>query len=162
MSRDAALASEPEQTGGERAISEQIEDARLRAVFSYWQDKAGGRPMPARTDIDPAELKPYLPNLALIDVEGDPPRYRYRLVGTELTSILGRELRGRHVDEMPLLHRRFALAAYDKLLHERMPTYARIDTFIPFLFSVRYERLLLPLAPDGERVNMVLAAFYRF
>ena len=162
MNQGAALAIEPEQTGGERAISEQIVDQRLRAVFAYWQDKCAGRAMPSRADIDPAELKPYLPNIALIDVEDDPPRYRYRLAGTELTKILDRELRGRYVDEMPLLYRRFALAAYDKLLRERAPTYSRIDTFVPFLFNVRYERLLLPLAQDGERVNMVMAAIYRF
>jgi hypothetical protein len=82
MSQGAALAIEPEQTSGGRAVSGQIADQRLRAVFAYWRGRCPGRSMPSRADVDPAELKPYLPNIALIDVESDPPRYRYRLAGT--------------------------------------------------------------------------------
>lgn len=82
MSQGAALAIEPEQTSGERAISGQIADQRLRAVFAYWQDRCPGRSMPSRADVDPAELKPYLPNIALIDMQSDSRRHRLLLVGT--------------------------------------------------------------------------------
>jgi len=141
---------------------EAIDHPQLARLYNYWDDKRGNRAMPTRSDIDPMELRPLLPNLALIDVEENPHRYRYRLVGTELVTILGQELTGKYLDEMPMLFRRFAGNAYAEVLARKAPTYAVFDANIPMFRTVRYKRLLLPLSPDGEWVNMVVAGFFRY
>ncbi|MGO8915110.1 MAG: PAS domain-containing protein, partial [Stellaceae bacterium] len=57
----------------------------LRPVLEYWERKRGARPMPARHDIEPLELKPYLRHLFLIEVMPGAD-FRYRLLGSEITE----------------------------------------------------------------------------
>ena len=56
----------------------------------YWEEKRRGRLMPSRADIDPLELRRYLPGIILIDVVDDARRYVYRLVGTREVAMRGR------------------------------------------------------------------------
>src|SRR4029453_6278641 len=55
----------------------------VREVADYWRSKCADRVMPKRADIDPAELKAYLPSITLVDVVPDERRFVYRLVGTQ-------------------------------------------------------------------------------
>lgn len=137
-----------------------IPHPKLRALFEYWDGKRNGRTFPARASIDPVELRSLLPNVLLVDVEHDPLRFRYRLVGTELTAVLGQELRGRYVDEMPVWFRKFAEAAYRQVVDARAPTYSDINTVENF-WPVRYSRLLLPLSSDGAAIDVILGGLYR-
>ena len=141
---------------------EAIDHPHLARLYNYWDDKRAGRAMPTRNDIDPMEIRSLLPHIALIDVEENPQRYRYRLVGTGLITVLGQELTGKYLDQTPMLFRRFAGNAYGEVLAKKTPTYTVFDTYIPMIRSVRYKRLLLPLSPDGEKVNMVAAGFFPF
>lgn len=73
-------------------------DPRLARLYAYWLRKRGDRPAPSRSDLDPSEIKPFLPILNLIDVQDDPLAFRHRLVGTEIVDRLGRDATGRWVD----------------------------------------------------------------
>src|SRR3546814_12912860 len=56
----------------------------------YWSERAAGRAAPRRSDIDPLDLlSSLLPHLLLINVERDPPDFRYRLAGTAADTIHG-------------------------------------------------------------------------
>lgn len=139
----------------------QIPHPELAHLYRYWLERCAGRPMPARMDVDPVDLpRRLLPHLFLVDVEEEPRRYRYRLVGSELTAAMGRELTGRYVDEMPYLFRKFALPAYAEVMAARAPIYREINAF-EALQRIRYKRLLLPLSDDGARINMVMGAIFR-
>ena len=137
---------------------------RLRTVFAYWDGKRRGRPMPARADIDPAELRPYLPQLILLDVESEPLRFRYRLVGTEVTRIRrglpATDPTGKYVDEVTHHHGTDAvLTHYRRVAQEGRPS---LDTGSyapsPDRHWLRFTRLVLPLSADGTTVNMLLVA----
>ncbi|MFV3074585.1 PAS domain-containing protein [Niveispirillum fermenti] len=68
-------------------------DRRLRELVDYWAGKRGpAGDAPRRHDLDPAEMRPLLPWLMLLDVLEDD--YRYRLVGTGLDGLFGRPLTG--------------------------------------------------------------------
>ena len=41
---------------------EDVPSSRARRMHQYWLDKKGERPMPARSDIEPTEIKDLLPN----------------------------------------------------------------------------------------------------
>uniref|UniRef100_UPI003137A719 PAS domain-containing protein n=1 Tax=Ferrovibrio terrae TaxID=2594003 RepID=UPI003137A719 len=65
----------------------------LRQGYDSWLAKCGDRPMPARADLDPAEITPLLPNLILRDVLRDtkpgwPLDFRYRLIGTRVDAMM--------------------------------------------------------------------------
>jgi hypothetical protein len=137
---------------------------RLGAIYVYWDGKRRGRQMPSRTDIDPFELKPYLPQLVLLDVEGVPPRFRYRLVGTEVTRVRrglsSSDPTGQFVDEVTHHQGTDAvLAHYRRVVDERRPsTDAGSYTPSPERPWIRFSRLVLPLSSDDVTVNMLLVA----
>ncbi|TDQ83828.1 PAS domain-containing protein [Dongia mobilis] len=126
------------------------------AVLRYWEEKRGDRAMPARGDIDPAEIRRYLPHITLVDVVDDPRRYVYRLVGTQEVELRGYDPTGRAVgDAYFASSAEAALANYDEVCRIRAPLYVAD----PFQVVDRYvgeEDLFLPLSSDGERVTMIL------
>lgn len=80
----------------------------LGPVLVYWQGLRRGRPVPARTDLDPAALQPWLAGAGI--VERDPQgRIRFRLGGRMLGRLFGIDARG-----MPL-RALFAVGARDRL-----------------------------------------------
>jgi len=70
----------------------------IEALHKYWNGRAGGL-APQRDAIDPADIKPLLPFLYIVEYECDPFRVRYRLTGTETDRWNGFSLTGRYVDE---------------------------------------------------------------
>ena len=147
--------------GREAAAAPEIGHPALRDLHRHWEARRGERAMPARADMDPVELpRKLLPNLFLVAVEENPRRFRYRLVGTELTAVMGRELTGRYIDEMPFLFRKLALPAYAEVMERAAPTYRKIDA-VEALWRIRYERLLLPLSDRGLRIDTILGAIFR-
>ncbi|WP_254622303.1 PAS domain-containing protein, partial [Stenotrophomonas sp. GbtcB23] len=62
-------------------------------IFDYWTDLKGDRGAPLRTEIDPTALRHLLPHLfiATVGLEGYPV---FRLAGTRICDLFGRELRG--------------------------------------------------------------------
>ena len=77
-----------------------MSSATLRQVRDYWLTARGPRRQPAHGDIDPLQIpRPLLPHLVLTDVIHDPLRLRYRLIGTFVTALAGRDATGRWLDE---------------------------------------------------------------
>jgi hypothetical protein len=54
-----------------------IASESTKAIYQYWEAKRKGRSMPSRLDIDPIEMKVWLPGIQLIDVYHHP----YDIVG---------------------------------------------------------------------------------
>ena len=73
------------------------------ALFRYWAELAKEQGAPTRAQIDPLTHFPRLmPTTILLGIERDAERglrYRYRVVGSELTRRAGRELTGKYLDE---------------------------------------------------------------
>jgi len=132
-------------------------DPRLNALYAYWNKERGGRPLPSRTDIDPAALRFILGHLVLVDVLRDPLQFRIRLQGTELEWWMGGNLTGQGIDRLrtPALSA-LARKCLTATVESRAPLHQLGEEIIGDL-PRRYEALLLPLASDGVNVNMVLA-----
>ena len=56
-------------------------------LYAYWDAKRGARSMPARADLEPAEIPVLLPYLMIVGKDGD--QFRYRLVGTAVVKAVG-------------------------------------------------------------------------
>jgi hypothetical protein len=132
----------------------------LATLLDYWHQKRGERAMPARSDIEPVELKTLLPHIFMVDVEYEPFRLRYRLIGSALVGVLGQDIKGKYLDQMPLLFRTFAAGAYEEVLAARRPCYKEVSGIAAY-FRVAYKRLLLPLSNDGQSINIILGAIFR-
>ena len=97
----------------------------LSRLHAYWRDKAKPGALPARSGIAPIEIATLLPHVIVIDIRHDPLDLVYRLVGTTVVRIVGREIRGIRVQDLPLsqaaaLGDAYALTARDGLLRRIM------------------------------------------
>jgi hypothetical protein len=136
-------------------------EPRLRALYDYWGAKRRGRRMPARADIDPVDVPRLLSNLMLVSVCGEPPRFGFRLVGTEIVARYGAELTGHELDGIDLGSELGSVRAqYEETVRDSAPTYCRHELETKSGKYLRYERLLLPLSRDGAHVDMLLGGIY--
>jgi len=129
----------------------------LRDLLGIWDARRQGRRMPARADLDPFDLKEHLGHLFLVDVERDPIRFRYRLVGTKITNIVRRDVTGRYFEDIytgRLLESMIEVQSW--VMNESAPLRIFNRTGHPRNTVYVYDGLLLPLSTDGETVNMVL------
>lgn len=129
----------------------------MREPFAYWLAKRGGREMPARDDLDPLEMRAWLPQTMLFEpvAGGD---FRARLVGTDVRERVGVEMTGRLASELPI-PREMAMSVvndFHEVLRGRRPTYRRHEHASLITGKpIRFERLLMPLASDGGRIDML-------
>lgn len=136
-------------------------EARL---YEYWMDiHPGGDRLPGRQHFDPVELGGRHPGLLqhlwLVDVETNPLRFRLRLVGSAvyMTSPFARA--GHYVDEFidPASRTETLESSFARLVETREPEFRRGRPRMASNRNVRgLSRLSLPLAADGETVDMIL------
>jgi hypothetical protein len=130
---------------------------QTRAFFAYWESKRLGRVMPARRDLDPIEMKAWLPGIQLIDVFENPRRLVYRLVGQVEVEMRGFSHAGYNVEEAFFaVSKEDALCNYNLVIDSQTMVYdwARYATRSGFQTS--QETIFLPLSDDGHQVNMVI------
>jgi hypothetical protein len=131
---------------------------RTAALYRYWDARRRGRKLPRRADIDPAEMKPWLAGLVLVDVGPDPQRdIVYRVVGSAVCTHRGYDPTGRPVQE----------GLYGNVRAEILENYriAIDEQSIVFDHNQMSSRsghardigtLFLPLSSDGASVDKIL------
>jgi len=123
----------------------------------YWEEKRRGRLMPSRADIDPLELRKYLPGIILIDVVDDARRYVYRLVGTREVAMRGKDPTGQSmVEAFFAADLESALAIPDKVVATKAPLFIHRDFTAPDGRLGFEDLIMLPLSEDGARVTMIM------
>jgi len=133
-----------------------LEHPVLIRLRDYWQRIAAGRPMPARRDFEPLDITEILPFIVLFDVEGEPPRFKFRLAGTAATERAGVDPTGRYFNDFP--DSEVAVERMVACVRDGRPFFV-VDAFVwsekPGLY---YQMLTLPMSDDGETVNMLVSA----
>ena len=146
------------------ALPVEAKDPRFRTLFDYWQSKAPAGLLPGRQHIDPVELKALLPYIVLFDVvrqAGGDYRFRHRLIGSHVHSLLPSITSGSFVDEIAHAehYRRLHYPEMLEIIETHRPNYAeRRGPVMPEHFTY-FCRLKLPLASDGVTVDMVLGLY---
>lgn len=140
--------------------ADRIRSKSLRNLLSYWESKESylGR-LPARADLQPDEMVPFLPFVALINVQHQTtPRFQFRLVGTGIVGSMGRETTNRPVDEALFGANAVVVEAFFNIpLMTHGAAYASGQyTVAPSGRMLGFETLLLPLSGDGQAIDMLL------
>lgn len=136
-------------------------DTRFQPFVAYWLGLVGVRDgYPSRSEIDPIELGANLiPRIFMVDAIGDAAgkyRFRYRLVGQEITDV-GAVRRGDYLDEVAEAdysdierHYRAALSG-DVWVRRSSLSWRKAD----YNFQT-YDALVLPLADDrGAPIHLL-------
>ena len=71
-----------------------MKHAATRELYDYWQRLRGARPAPDRTEIEPSDLRRILGDTFILEVDAC-NESRFRLAGTRVCALYGRELKGK-------------------------------------------------------------------
>ena len=71
-----------------------MKHSSTRELYEYWQRLRGSRPAPDRTEIEPSDIRRVLGDTFILEVASRTD-YRFRLAGTRVCALYGRELKGR-------------------------------------------------------------------
>ena len=119
--------------------------------------------MPARADISPAQIKPYLPHILLADVVDEGSDFRYRLVGTSLQPFFLTEPSGKLMSETiaPFGEDtlKATLDAYRGVVGHRAPMRLTGSGSWFGQDPKQFDAFLAPLSDDDATVNMILGTF---
>jgi hypothetical protein len=130
----------------------------LKIGHEFWTSVCADGQLPQRADIDPLRMPTkLLPHILLIDVEaGATPRFRWRLLGTHITKVLGRDSTGKYIDDIlpPELYDEF-VEPLVWAIAKRRPV--RVFGGAEHIGKdwVAYENYIAPLIDNTNSVNMI-------
>jgi hypothetical protein len=131
----------------------------LDALKGLWTTACGDRALPRRGDFDLDAVKRWAAQLSIATVTPD-GRFKFRLFGTELARLYGRDLTGCILDDLaPKDLWSVVIMHYREVVRTRQPLFAPISIANGRWYN-EVSRLLLPLADDGGAVAFVMAADY--
>jgi hypothetical protein len=126
-------------------------------VFAYWASRRRRARLPGRRDIEPMELKRHLPTVSLIDVGAEGPEFRIRLAGTGLYPVFGREITGLQLEQVyPSGEVGYWREQLEGVVRDGRPAAGQHSLAWRGVGRLSVFWLRLPLAADGERVDMIL------
>jgi hypothetical protein len=137
-----------------------LQPATIEAL-AYWKSKLDGRLMPSRANLDPRQMRAFMPNIALVELRKAPDGtqdYYIRLAGTAVEELFG-PLTGQSISEF--------LPAEIETRWRRMLDIARdaaspIRTIGRVAFQrktwLECETMIAPLGTDGKTVSMLFVA----
>ena len=132
---------------------------KIKALLDYWRSlfPAAGR-LPGRQHLDPLDIPQLLPDIWMVDVRPEPLRFRFRLVGTEIVKLTGRDATGLWLDQVyPGYEHTEAYRCHRHCALSGRPAYRKGGVMSnPNRRFVEAERLYLPLAQNGKDVDILL------
>jgi hypothetical protein len=134
-----------------------IANQKLSALRDLWDRKRGGRAMPYRADLTVADLRPWLGNLALIDVNAGGETFR--LCGTNLFARFGGDVTGKRLRDL----RHSGVSALRDCIAQVIKANCIGSTNHTQIINgeeTSFDELALPLSNDGGEMSVVLVASY--
>ena len=133
--------------------------ADIKTLYDYWLSISPNGRLPGRKHFDPVDVPSLLPNLWLIEVHRDPLRFWRRTVGSKIEEFAGRNLTGGWVGDQLNGPRLSGVQSFMiDVVKTKRPSWRRGKSLIRFEKEfAELERLYLPMAADGETVDMILA-----
>ncbi len=75
-------------------------DRAIAALRALWSRLKGEARVPLRSAFSPELLKPWLPNIVIVEAMGPQPRFRVRLAGTAAVGFAGRDFTDKFLDDV--------------------------------------------------------------
>lgn len=131
---------------------------KIDGLFRYWQSIHPASGLPGRQHFDPGSVPNLLPNICLVDVPTGEADFTFRLMGTRLETFYGGNFTGQpFVNAYVKGARSRAYVDMQSMLSDSLLRWRRGPaSLVRHREHIVVERLLLPLARDGEAINMIL------
>jgi hypothetical protein len=126
-------------------------------MLALWRAKAGTEKMPVRSQMTPRDLKDYLRHIILVQREqDDPPRYRWRIIGTAVTEIIGNHTGKLFEDSVPNAHLGRWYESIELILSSGQPWRFLGKVQLNDREYLKAENLYMPLADDNGVPSFVM------
>lgn len=131
---------------------------KVRLLAEYWQAIHPATGLPGRQHFDPCDIPSILRHLFLIDIDAPHSRFTWRLMGTALVSIFGRDHTGLPLEGAYRAGTRaHSYQALCTVVTTKQPQWRRAPAaFAEDRDYLTMERVVFPLARDGTTVDMAL------
>ena len=138
---------------------EQIKSAMILGVEARWRALCADRTGPIRRDGEPWYFQEWLPYLSLVDIQADPFRVYYRLVGTEVARFAEEDFSNTWLDESGWEPRVIEVnrRLYHRVWETRRPAYGLSLVDWDKVQKYSFEWALFPLSEDGVHVDCCLS-----
>lgn len=138
--------------------------ARPQRLYDVWGRWRGARPMPARRDVLPEDLRDLLPYIALMQATADPLECRYIISGDALERASERGIKGMTIREVLAdgggnIADDIA-AMYGAVIKDGTPSFTQGSMEYRDRGFIAFDRVLLPLSADGHTVDHLLCGFF--
>lgn len=136
----------------------------FEAIQSRWRELCRDGHLPARSDFPPESLTPWMGHIQIVErvSEGGRVRHRVRLSGTRIVYYEGRDNTGLFLDDLiPAEQHDEIVEPYRRCTETRAPVHSTFYSCSEAAISSQLERLILPLAADGQTIDQFLVAIYR-
>jgi PAS domain len=132
-------------------------DEKLAQAYAYWQSKRQGGTLPSRRNIDVLDLRTLMGWMHLVEVGGrEPSDYTYRLLGSSVRMNHAPNANSfRLGDYAPGPYRDALFEDYSSVCFTGVPSYQQVVAMMSYI-KYSYSRLILPLAEDGRKVDMLM------
>lgn len=132
-----------------------MQTTTAKAVYAYWSRVRGGRDVPNRRDIEPADLRQFLPDLFILEPAPEPGT-TFRLAGTRLCTLFGRELRAAGFQRLFAPDVRAQISRIcANILAQRTPAALQVSAYGRSAQPVPIEILLLPMTSHSSRADRI-------
>ncbi|MBI3678057.1 MAG: PAS domain-containing protein [Proteobacteria bacterium] len=138
-----------------------FDHAELTALCNLWLSKVQDGRLPSREQFDLRTLKTFVRNVSIIErVADEGPRYRFRLLGTDMVQVFG-EVTGKLLDDVVPPERLDNWnAGYDAVLACGLPLRFVSHYRIPKVDYLTGESFTAPLRTDEGPPRTILAATF--
>ena len=132
-----------------------------RAILDYWLALRGNAIRPARTQVLPEELAPWIGWLHLIEVVDGGADFIYRIFGDQLSAQTGFDMSRTSVRQWePKFRFEMALSLYGQVAESGQPHYHANTEIFSEESHRTFTRIVLPLG-DAETVTHILVLLSR-
>jgi hypothetical protein len=138
-----------------------MKHAASRELYAYWEERRGGRLAPERADIEPGAIRQALSDTFILELADASHGHSFRLAGTRVCALFGRELKGESFLNLWSIGSRQAISDLLTISNEEgVGTVAGVTAESVISEQVDLELLLLPLGirrPSLARTIGILA-----
>ena len=145
---------------GHGSFRDTISPKLQRDLFVYWSGLRKGQTLPSRRDVDPLDIPTLLPYIGLIDVLGG-SRFRYRLVGTGINSLVAHDLTASEIMAPGAnAHEANLVDLFAQCIERRSAVHSVGELAYPDGLSLNTWHLAMPLAGNGYDVDKLLFSIF--
>jgi hypothetical protein len=129
-----------------------MKHAASRELYAYWEERRGERPAPERADIEPGAIRQALSDTFILELDAG-NGHSFRLAGTRVCALFGRELKGESFIDLWALGSRGPITDLLAIsTDESVGTVAGVTSHNAMGETLDLELLLLPLGMRRPRL----------